>query len=116
MNTTTLSAARERRKADRVMKSRTDGISYQEGGHAHIKHTRERGRITVTVGGVGYLLRDGTNESELFAAYVEKDAYYIELVTPEDTTDFRLDTLIEQGEMTDIRQARGEQSFHECGL
>jgi hypothetical protein len=59
---------------------------------------------------------DGPNESELFAAYVEKDAYYIELVTPEDTTDFRLDTLIEQGEMTDIRQARGEQSFHECGL
>jgi len=116
MNTTTLSAARERRKADRAMERRAGGISYQEGGHAHIKHTRERGRITVTVGGVGYVLMDGPNESELFAAYVEKDAYYIELVTPEDTTDFRLDTLIEQGEMTDIRQARGEQSFHECGL
>ena len=36
---------------------------------------------------------DGPNESELFAAYVEKDAYYIEFVTPEDTTDFGLDTV-----------------------
>ena len=75
------------------MESRTDGISYQEGGHAHIKHTRERGRITVTVGGVGYLLMDGTNESELFAAYAEKDAYSLELVTPEETTDVRLETV-----------------------
>lgn len=116
MNTTTLSAACEGRKADRAMERRAGGISYQEGGHAHIKHTRERGRITVTVGGVGYVLMEGTNESELFAAYVEKDAYYIELVTPEDTTDFRLDTFIEQGKMTGILQARGEQSFHECDL
>jgi hypothetical protein len=93
MKTTTLSAAHERRKADRAMETRTDGISYQERDHACIKHTRERGRITVTVGRVVYVLMDGTNESELFAAYVEKDAYYIELVTPEDTTDFSLDTV-----------------------
>jgi len=71
------------------METWTDGIAYQEGNHARIKQTRERGRITVTVGGVGYVLMVGTNESELFAAYVEMDAYYIELVTPEDTTGFR---------------------------
>jgi hypothetical protein len=89
MNKTTLSAARERRKAERTMEI-TDGIAYQEGDHSRLKHTREIGRITVTVGGVVYALMDGTNESELFAAYVEKDTYYIGLVTPEDTTDFGL--------------------------
>src|SRR5258707_10455325 len=93
MNTTTLSAAHERSKAERAMETRTEGISYQERDHACIKHTRERGSITVTVGSVVSVLMDGTNESELFAAYVEKDAYYIELVTPEDTTDFGLVTV-----------------------
>ena len=51
------------------METWTDGIAYQEGDHACLKPTREAGRITVTVGGVGYVLMDGTNESELFAAY-----------------------------------------------
>ena len=51
------------------METWTDGIAYKEGDHACLKPTREAGRITVTVGGVGYVLMDGTNESELFAAY-----------------------------------------------
>ena len=86
MNTIALSAAREQRKAGRAMEIRT----YQEGDHARLKPARENGRITVTVGRVVYVLMDGTNESELFAAYAEKDAYYIELVTPEDATDVGL--------------------------
>ena len=64
------------------METRTDSISYREGDHVRIKPTRARERISATVGGVVYVLMDGTNESELFAAYIEKDAYYIELVTP----------------------------------
>ncbi len=64
--------------------------TYQEGDYARLKPTRKVGRITVTVRGVGYVLMDGTNESEFFAAYVEKDAYYIELVLPVDTTDIGL--------------------------
>ena len=50
-----------------------------------IKCTREIGRINATVEGVVYVLMDDTNESELFAAYVEKDAYYIELVITSET-------------------------------
>jgi hypothetical protein len=86
MNTITLSAAREQNKVGRAMEIRT----YQEGDHARLKPTREARRIRVTVRGVGYVLMDGPNKSELFAAYVEKDAYYIELVPPEDTTDVGL--------------------------
>ena len=61
------------------MEARTDSISYREGDHVRIKPTRER--ISATVGGVVYVLMDGAKESELFAAYIEKDAYFIELVT-----------------------------------
>ena len=85
MNTISLSAVCERRKAERIMETGTEGISSQEEDRARIKHMREQGRITVTVGGVVYVLTEGTSESELFAAYVEQDAYSIELVTPEDT-------------------------------
>ncbi len=82
MNTITLSEAREQRKAGRAMEIRT----YQEGDHARLKPTLETGRIIVTVGRVVYVLMNGPNKSELFAAYSEKDAYYIELVPPEGTT------------------------------
>jgi len=44
----------------------------------------------VTAGGVGYVLMEGTNQSELFATFVEQDAYYIELVTLEEAPDVRL--------------------------
>jgi hypothetical protein len=86
MNTITLSAVREQRKAGRAMEIRT----YQEGDHARLKPILETGRIIVTVGRVVYVLMDGPNTSEFFAAYVEKDAYSIELVPPEDTTDVGL--------------------------
>lgn len=35
-------------------------------------------------------LLDGTNESELFAVYVEKDAFYIEFVATENAADYHL--------------------------
>ncbi len=65
------------------METRIDSVSSLERDPARIKHTRERGRITVIVGGDRFVLMDGPNKSEFFAAYSEKDAYYIELVTPE---------------------------------
>ena len=75
-----MNATRERRKAERVMETGTDGISSQEEDRARIKHIREQGRITVTVRGIVYVLMKGTSESELFAAYAEQDAYSINLV------------------------------------
>ena len=51
MNATSLSAARERRKAERVMETGTDGISSQEEDRARIKDIREQGKITVTASG-----------------------------------------------------------------
>ncbi len=86
MNTITLSAAREQRKAGGAMESRT----YQEGDHARLKPIPETGRIIVTVGRVVYVLMDGPNKSDLFAAYSEKDAYYIEFVPPEKAPDIGL--------------------------
>ncbi len=62
------------------METKAYGTFLQEGDYMRIKCTREIGRINATVGGIVYVLMDGTNESELFASYVEKDAYYIELV------------------------------------
>lgn len=44
-----------------------------------IKRTGQTGRINATDGGVVYVLLDGTNETKLFSAYVDEDAY-IELV------------------------------------
>jgi hypothetical protein len=82
MNTTTLGAARERRKAERAMETNADGTSFQKGNHVRIKHPR----INATSGGVVHVLMDDTIESELFAAYVEKDAYYIELITTVENT------------------------------
>ena len=38
-------------------------------------------KINATDGGVVYVLMDGTNETRLFEAYLDEDAY-IELVTP----------------------------------
>ena len=75
-----MNATRERRRAERVMETGTDGISSQEEDRARIKHIREQGRITVTVRGIVYVLMKGTSESELFAAYAEQDAYSINLV------------------------------------
>ena len=64
------------------METNGDGTYFQEGDYVRIKRTRETGRINATDGGVVYVLMDGTNETKLFSAYVDTDAY-IELVTPE---------------------------------
>ena len=62
----------------------------QEGDPTRLKFTRETGRITVTVGRDVYVLMDGPNKSELFVAYAEKDAFYIEFVLPRDTSNILL--------------------------
>lgn len=65
------------------METTIDGTYFQEGDRVRIKLTRETGRVNATAGGVVYVLMDGTKESKLFAAYIDKDAA-IELITPDD--------------------------------
>ena len=65
------------------MKEDTDGMYFQEGDQVRIKRTGETGRINATDGGVVYVILDGTNETRLFEAHVDEDAY-IELVPPGD--------------------------------
>jgi hypothetical protein len=62
------------------METNGDGTYFQEGDYVRIKRTRETGRINAADGGVVYVLLDETNETKLFSAYVDEDAY-IELVT-----------------------------------
>lgn len=64
------------------METNTDGTYFQEDDRVRIKRTGEQGRVNATDGGVVYVLMDGTNETKLFSAYVDTDAY-IELVAPE---------------------------------
>ncbi|HEX9132198.1 MAG TPA: hypothetical protein VF844_07890 [Ktedonobacteraceae bacterium] len=64
------------------METNTDGTYFQEGDYVRIKRTRETGRINAADGGVVYVLMDETNETQLFSAYVDEDAY-IELVIAE---------------------------------
>jgi hypothetical protein len=70
------------RKAGEAMNTNADGTYFQEGDQVRIKRTGETGRINATDGGVVYVVMDGTNETRLFEAYVDEDAY-IELVPPE---------------------------------
>jgi hypothetical protein len=65
------------------METNEDGTYFQVGDHVRIKNTQETGTITAADGGVVYVLLDGTNESKVFSASVDEDAY-IELVTEED--------------------------------
>lgn len=64
------------------MEITTHGTYFQEGDHVRLKHTRETGRVNAMDGGVVYVLMDITNETRLFSAYIDEDAY-IELVDPE---------------------------------
>jgi hypothetical protein len=64
------------------METNADGTYFQEGDHVRIKNTGKMGRINATAGGVVYVLMDDTNESKVFAAYIDTDAA-IELVTTE---------------------------------
>ncbi len=68
------------------METNADGTYFQEGDHVRIKRTRETRRINASAGGVVYVLMNDTIESELFSSYVDKDSYYIELITTEDNT------------------------------
>jgi hypothetical protein len=62
------------------METNADGTYFQEGDHVRIKRTGETGRINATDGGVVYVLMDETNETTLFSARADEDAY-IELIT-----------------------------------
>ena len=62
------------------METTADGTYFWEGDLVRIKRTGETGRVNATAGGVVYVLMDDTNESRLFAAYVDEDAV-IEPVT-----------------------------------
>ena len=64
------------------METNVDGTYFQEGDYVRIKRTRETGRINAADGGVVYVLLDETNETKLFSAYLDEDAY-IELVAAE---------------------------------
>lgn len=66
------------------METNIDGTYFQEGDQVRIKRTGEQGRVNAADGGVVYVLMDNTDETRLFSAYVDEDAY-IELVTPETT-------------------------------
>ena len=57
------------------METNADGTYFQEDDRVRIKRTGEQGRINATDGGVVYVLMDGTNETKLFSAYVDTDAY-----------------------------------------
>ena len=61
------------------METTADGTYFREGDRVRIKRTGQTGRINAADGGVVYVLLDGTNETKLFSAYVDEDAY-IELV------------------------------------
>ena len=61
------------------METNADGTYFQEGDHVRLKSTQETGRVHGANGGVVYVLMDETNETRLFSAYVDEDAY-IELV------------------------------------
>lgn len=65
------------------METNADGTFFQEGDRVRVKSTQERGRINATDGGVVYVLIDGTNESRVFSAAMDEDAY-IELITLEE--------------------------------
>jgi hypothetical protein len=64
------------------METNANGTYFQEGDHVRIRRTGEQGRINATDGGVVYVLMDKTNETKLFSAYIDEDAY-IEFVPPE---------------------------------
>ncbi len=64
------------------METNADGTYFQEGDLVRVKRTGERGRINAADGGVVYVLMEVTDETRIFSALVDGDAY-IELVTPE---------------------------------
>ncbi|GAC1361608.1 MAG: hypothetical protein NVS2B12_41960 [Ktedonobacteraceae bacterium] len=55
------------------METTVDGTFFQEDDRVRVKSTGETGRVNAIAGGVIYVIMDGTNESRLFAAYVDED-------------------------------------------
>jgi hypothetical protein len=72
-------------KADKAMETNGEGTYFQEGDRVRIKRTQEVGSIHAADGGVVYVIMDETNETKLFSARADEDAY-IELVTLEKET------------------------------
>jgi hypothetical protein len=64
------------------METNADGTYFQEDDRVRIKRTGEQGRVNAADGGVVYVVMDETDETKLFSAYLDRDAY-IELVTSE---------------------------------
>jgi len=67
------------------METNADGRFFQEGDQVRIKRTGETGRVNATDGGVVYVTMENTNESKIFSAANDEDAY-IELYLPEANT------------------------------
>ena len=61
------------------METNAEGTYFEEGDRVRIIRTGEQGNINATDAGVVYMLIDGTEETKLFSARVDKDAY-IELI------------------------------------
>jgi hypothetical protein len=64
------------------METNVEGTYFQEGDLVRIKRTGEHGRINAADGGVVYVLMDETNETKIFSAFADEDAY-IEFISPE---------------------------------
>lgn len=75
MNNTVTGRNTHFEKGSRVMETNTDGTYFQEGDRVRIKRTGEQGRINAADGGVVYVRMDGTNETRLFSARLDEDAY-----------------------------------------
>lgn len=57
------------------METNVDGTYFQEGDRVRVKRTGEQGIINAADGGVVYVRIDGTNETRLFSARLDEDAY-----------------------------------------
>jgi len=68
------------------MITNADGTYFQEGDRVRIKRTGDIGRVNATDGGVVYVLMDTTDETKLFSAYVDEDAYIELAPTTEEIT------------------------------
>jgi hypothetical protein len=64
------------------METNVEGTYFQEGDLVRIKRTGEQGRINAADGGMVYVLMDETNETKIFSAFADEDAY-IEFISPE---------------------------------
>ncbi len=63
------------------METNEDGTYFQEGDHVRVKQTGEKGHVNATDGGVVYVIMETTQETRIFSALVDEDAY-IELDLP----------------------------------